>query len=119
MTQPDRQNALPLSKELKEKFKREFTPSEKLFFLKRAEEAIAVKGYPADEDLFHYCFFLTMKERLSGIRLQSSEGYARFFLVEAKRDTEEEINIYKERLESKKRDIPDMMGYKFIEFFAD
>jgi hypothetical protein len=45
---------LSLRKELKEKFTREFTPSEKLFFLRKAKEAIDIRCYQPGEDLFHY-----------------------------------------------------------------
>ena len=112
-------DTLSLRNELKERFKREFTPSEKLFFLKIAREAIARKGYQASEDLFYYCYFLTLKERLSSISPQRGEGYARLFLVEAKKDLEEEIKVYEERLEANKLPTPDVRGFKFIEFLSE
>ncbi len=55
-----------LRKELKERFIRDLTPAEKALFLRKAKEAIFRKGYRATEDLFHYCYFLTVKERLRG-----------------------------------------------------
>ncbi|MDI6890719.1 MAG: hypothetical protein QMC83_07275 [Thermodesulfovibrionales bacterium] len=106
-------------KELKEKFIRDLNPSEKLFFLKKAREAIMLKGYPACEDLFHYCYFLTLKERFHGISPQRGEGYLRFLLVEGTKDVEEAIKLYEERLEKKKLPIPDTEGYKFIEYFSE
>ena len=72
---------LPLRKELKEKFLRDLNPSERLLFLKKAKEAITVKGYRASEDLFHYCYYLTMQERFRGITPGSDEGMLRFLLV--------------------------------------
>lgn len=110
---------LPLRKELKEKFIRDLTPSEKLFFLKKAREAIILKGYQACEDLFHYCYFLTLKERLRSISPQSGEGYTRFLLVEGMKDTEEAIKLYEERLEANKLPKPDKKGYKFLEYFSE
>ncbi|MEW6162528.1 MAG: hypothetical protein AB1606_04350 [Nitrospirota bacterium] len=107
-----------MRKELKEKFIRDLNPSEKLFFLKKAREAIMLKGYPACEDLFHYCYFLTLKERFRGISPQGGEGYLRFLLVEGTKDVEEAIKLYEERLEKKKLPIPDTEGYKLIEYFS-
>lgn len=110
---------LPLRKELKEKFIRDLDPSEKLFFLKKAKEAILQKGYQAGEDLFHYCYFLTLKERILRIKPQSGEGYLRFLLVEGAKDIEEAIKLYEERLEKKKSSEPDIKGYKFLEYFSE
>lgn len=109
---------LPLRKELKEKFIRDLNPSEKLFFLKKAGEAITLKGYPACEDLFHYCYFLTLKERLRAVSTQGSDGYLRFLLVEGTKDIEEAIRLYEERLEKKKQPVPDEEDYKFLEYFS-
>ncbi|MDA8215870.1 MAG: hypothetical protein M0Z64_11445 [Nitrospiraceae bacterium] len=109
---------LSLKKELKEKFIREFTPSEKLFFLRKAKEAIDIRGYRACEDLFHYCYFLTLKERLRHISPQD-DGYLRLLLVETKRNIEEEIKLYEERLELTKQPVPDKTGSKFIEFLSE
>ena len=107
-----------LRKELKEKFIRDMNPSEKLFFLKKAREAITLKGYPACEDLFNYCYFLTLKERFRSISTQGGEGYLRFLLVEGTKDIEEAIRLYEERLEKKKQPVPDEKDYKFIEYFS-
>jgi len=106
---------VPIGKALKEKFIRDLTPGEQRFFLKKAREAITQRGYPACEDLFHYCYFLTMRERLSGIDSYGGEGYMRFLLVETRRDTEQEIRFYVERLESGKGPHPDVMAYTLIE----
>jgi hypothetical protein len=110
---------LPLRKELKEKFIRDLNPSEKLFFLKNAEEIIMIKGYPACEDLFHYCYFLTLKERFRAVSTQGSDGYLRFLLVEGTKDIEEAIKLYEERLEKMKKPMPDLKGYKFLEYFSE
>jgi hypothetical protein len=107
-----------LRKELKEKFIRDMNPSEKLFFLKKAREAITLKGYPACEDLFNYCYFLTLKERFRSISTQGSEGYLRFLVVEGTKDVEDAIKLYEERLEKKKQSVPDEKDYKFIEYFS-
>jgi len=110
---------LPLRKELKEKFIRDLNPSEKLFFLKKAKEAITLKGYPACEDLFNYCYFLTLKERLRCISTQGGEGYMRFFLIEGTKDVEEALKLYEERLEKMKKPAPDTKEYLFIEYFSE
>lgn len=109
---------LPLREELKEKFIKDLTPSEKLFFLKKARETITLKGYPACEDLFHYCYFLTLKERFRSISIQGGEGYMRYLLVEGTKDVEEAIKLYEEKLEKMKLPKPDTEGYKFIEYFS-
>ena len=101
-------------KELKNKFLRDLTPGEQLFFLKKAREAMLQKGYPACEDLFHYCYFLTMKERLSGMDSRGGEGYMRFLRVQAEKDMEQEIVFYRDRLEKKKLPVADTRGYDRI-----
>jgi hypothetical protein len=108
-------DTLLIRKELKDKFLRDLTPGEQIFFLKKAREATAEKGYPVNEDLFHYCYFLTMKERLSGIDSRGGEGFMRFLLVEALRDMDQEIKFYQERLESRKRKNPDVKAYALLE----
>lgn len=110
---------LPLRKELKEKFIQELTPSEKFFFLKKAREAITLKGYLASEDLFYFCYFLTLKERIRGLSPQSGEGYLRLLFVEGTKDIEETIKLYEEKLEKKKLLKPDPRGSKFIEYFSE
>jgi len=107
-----------IRKEFKERFILELTSSEKLFFLKRAREAIAQKGYPAGEALFHYCYFLTLRERMCKITSGGGEGYVRFLLVEGKKEIEEAIKLYEERLEKKKLPVPDTEGSTFIEYFS-
>lgn len=57
------------------KILKKLTPSGKVFFPKNAEEAILRKGYPADEELFCYCCFLTLRERMRTIVPPGSKGY--------------------------------------------
>ena len=108
-----------LRKELKEKFIRDFSSSEKIFFLKTAKDAITQKGYQACEDLFHYCYFLAVRERLRSIKTQSGEGYLKFLLIEGAKDVEEAIKLYEERLENVKMPKPDPKSYKFLEYFTE
>jgi len=108
-----------IKKELKDKFIQELAPTERLFFLSKAREAIARKGYPAGEELFHYCYFLTLKERMRGISPQGGEGYMRFLLVEGKKDIEDAIKLYEEILEKKKLSLPDPAGYQLIEYLSE
>lgn len=109
----------PLRKELKEKFLRDLDPSERLFFLKKAKEAIASKGYRASEDLFYYCYYLTFLERFRNVTPQRDEGMLRFLLVEGKKDVEEMIKLYEARLEETKVPLPDEEGDKFIGYFSE
>lgn len=108
---------LSLSIQLKEKFLKEFTSYEKLFFLQKAEEAINKKGYSVCEDLYHYCYFLTIMERLKNTKSSRSEGYLRLLLVHGLREIEDAIKLHEERLKDKKRRIPDEKGQEFIDFF--
>jgi hypothetical protein len=112
-------NKRMLRKELKELFMQELTPSEKLFFLKTAREGISQKGYPAGEELFYYCYFHTLKERIRGIRSQGGEGYMRFLLVEGTKDIEETIKMYEGRLEKSKLSTKDPAGHNFIEYLSE
>lgn len=106
-------------RELKDIFTQEFTSSEKLYFLKKAREGISQKGYPAGETLFHYCYFLTLKERMLGISSPVSDGFIRFLLVEGKKDIEEAITLYEEQLEKRRLSPPDSAGLTFIDFFSE
>lgn len=106
-------------KELKAKFHREFTPGEQLFFLKKAREATTKKGYLPGEDLFFYCYFLTLRERMRLIDPCGGEGYMRFLLVETRRDMEQEIKRYESRLEEKKLPVAGSIGYKLLESYLE
>ncbi len=108
---------LLIRNELKEKFLRDLTRGEQLFFLKKAKEATG-KGYPVCEDLFHYCYFLTMETRLRGIDSHGTEGYLRFLLVEAGSDMNKEIRYYEGKLEQKKLPAPDNAAQLLIEYLS-
>ena len=110
---------LPLRKELKEKFLRDLSPSERIFFLKKSEEAILLKGYRASENLFFYCYYLTLQERFRGITPNRDEGMLRFLLVEVKKDVEEALKLYEARLEETKLSLPDERGDRFVEYFTE
>ena len=110
---------LSLRKELKEKFLRDLDPSERIFFLKKAKEVILQKGYRASEDLFHYCYYLTLRERFRGISPERDQGMLRFLLVEGKNEIEEAMKLYEARLEETRLPTPDEGGNKFMEFFSD
>ncbi len=111
--------SLLIRTELKEQFLSELTPSEKMFFLRKAREAIILHRYPVCEDLFHYCYFLTIRERFRGIGPGRDEGHLRFLLVEGVKETEEAIKLYRERLERNRLPIPDSRGERFIEFLSE
>ena len=104
---------------LKEKFLRELTPAERVFFLKKAKEAVGQKGYPAGEDLFYYCFFLTLKERMRDIGNAPGEGYVRVLLVEGTKEIEETIKNYEARLKKRKKADPDPEALLFIEYLSE
>lgn len=103
-------------KELKAKFLRDFTPSEQFFFLKQAKECVKRKGHPVSEDLFNYCYFLTLRERLRLIDPQGGEGFMRFLLVESRKEAEDELKVYEKRLEQKKMPVEAAKGVKLLEY---
>lgn len=105
-------------KEMKAKFLRDFTPSEQLFFLKKAKECAGRKGYPVSEDLFNYCYFLTLRERLRLIDPQGGEGLMRLMLVESRKEIEDEMKAYEMRLEAKKRPRLPSVDYRLIEYLS-
>ncbi len=105
-------------KALKEKFLRELDPSEKLFFLKKTRECVIDRGYLAGEDLFYYCYFLTLKERFRKISPSGGEGYMRFLLVEGMRDIDDAIKLYEARLEISRLNKPDPTGRKYLDYFS-
>ncbi len=104
---------------LKEKFLSELIPLERIFFLKKAKEAVEQKGYPAGEDLFNYCYFLTLRERMGKIGVSGCEGYVRVLLVEGAKELEEMVKIYEKRLEKRKKISPDPDARNFIEYFSE
>ncbi len=106
-------------KALKEKFLRELEPSEKLFFLKKTRECIIDRGYQAGEDLFYYCYFVTLKARFRNINPSGGEGYTRFLLVEGTRDIDDAVKLYEKRLEKNKRSKPDPTGCRYLEYFSE
>ncbi len=101
--------------ELKGRFIKEFTSPERLFFLQKAQEAINQKGYPVCEDLYYYCYFLTIKERLRNTKSSGSEGYLRLLLVHGMRETEDAINLHEERLRNKRSSISAERGNDFLD----
>jgi hypothetical protein len=103
-------------KEMKARFLREFTPDEQVFFLKRARECVKEKGYPVSEDLFNYCWFQTLAERLRRIDPQGCEGVMRFLLVESRRDLQAEVLYYEQRIEEKKRPGTDRQVSGMVEY---
>ena len=105
-------------KELKAKFLRDFLPSEQIFFLKKAREFVAEKGYPVSEDLFDYCSFLTLRERHRQLERGGGDGIMRFMLVESRREIDGEITALERRLEERKRPVPDAGRRNLLEFFG-
>ena len=95
-----------ISPHLKEQFLREFTPSERIYFLKKAKEAVFIHGYVPGQDLYYYCFFLTQKKRLESLSGPYSSGIARYLAVECCKDIEDTMKIYKARLEKDRRAVP-------------
>jgi hypothetical protein len=108
-----------IRRELKERFRRELTAAEQVFFLKTAREAVTTKRYRPSEELFHYCYFMTMKERMKTINHAHGDGMLRFLLVEGAKDIDDALKIYTERLEETRGPAPDPSGRRFIEYFSE
>lgn len=89
-------------RETAKKFLKELSPSEQYYFLNKVNEAVYKNGYVPDEDLFYYCYFLTLKERLRNITSYRTEGYLRYIYAEGLKDVEDSIKFYKERIDSKR-----------------
>lgn len=105
--------------EHREIFLKELTAPEQAFFLKTARDAINVKKYRASEDLFHYCYFMTMKERMKTISPARGDGMLRFLLVEGTKDIDDALKIYIGRLETSRGPSPDPSGQRFIAYFSE
>lgn len=101
---------------LKEQFLREFSHSERLYFIKKTKEAIFIDGYVPGEDLYQYCYFLTQKKRLELLSDPGSAGIVRYLAVEGKRDIEETIKTYKALLEKNKHTSSFEERERFIRF---
>jgi hypothetical protein len=108
-----------IRREHKEKFLQELTAPEKAFFLKTARDAINAKRYRPSEDLFHYCYFMTMKERIKTISPSRGDGMLRILLVEGTTDIDDVLKIYIDRLEETRGPVPDPSGERFIEYFCE
>lgn len=89
-------------REIAKKFLKELTPSEQYYFLNKVNEALFRDRYTPNEDLFYYCYFLTLKERFRNFRPLGAEGYIRYLYAEGLKDLEDLIRIYKERIELKR-----------------
>ena len=111
-------NIPPRWNELKGRFLREFTLPEQIFFLKRARECVNLKGYPASDDLFNYCYLLTILERLRLIDPRGGEGFMRLLLVQSVKEAREELKVYERRLEAKKLPPADSSSPRLLEFLA-
>jgi len=107
-----------IRQEHKEKFQKDLTAYEKAFFLGTARDAIRLKRYLASEDLFFYCYFMTIKERMKTVSSSGGSTMARILYVQAARDIEDALAIYIGRLEATKGPAPDTSGDKFIEYFS-
>jgi hypothetical protein len=105
-------------KELKAMFFRDFLPGEQRFFLRQARECVNEKSFPISEDLFNYCCFLTLRERVRLIQPQDGEWLMRFMLVESRREIESELKALEKRLEARKRRIAAEEGRLLLEFPA-
>lgn len=105
--------------ELRERLLRDFSPAERAFFLRKAGEAVLQKGYPAGEDLYQYCYYLTLCERMKGIDVRGGPGYMKFLYTEGLRDVENTARIYEERLELRKSPSPDPDAVALLEYLGE
>lgn len=85
-----------------------------MFFLEKAREAVLQKGYTVGEDLYQYCYHLTLRERIRRIDLQGSPGFMRCLHAEGMKGLDDSIRLYEERLEQRKRSSPDPDAAEFL-----
>ncbi|MDW7971739.1 MAG: hypothetical protein RMI01_00840 [Thermodesulfovibrio sp.] len=90
------------NREIARRLLKELSPAEQYYFLNKVNEAVYKEGYTPDEDLFYYCYFLTLKERLRSITAYRTEGYLRYIYAEGLKDVEDSIKFYKEKIDSKR-----------------
>ncbi|MCS7203131.1 MAG: hypothetical protein NZ809_01580 [Thermodesulfovibrio sp.] len=100
-------------KEVLKKFLKELTTQEKFIFLNKVNEEIHQNGYLADENLFYYCYFLTLKERFRAITPYRTDGFLRYIFAEGLKEVEDSIRFYKARL--KKRELAVSQDFLEIE----
>ena len=104
---------------LKEQFLTEFNLSERMYFLKKAREAIFADNYAPGEDLYHYCYFLTQRKRIEEMEGSNAMGVLRYLVVEGRKDIDDAIRIYKSRLEKNRRSLSRAEGDLFLSCLED
>ncbi len=86
---------------LYEQFLREFNLEERRYFSRLARECIQERNYPRGEELYHYCYFSTLKYRLErlwrGQRRPSSLGA--YVYAQSLKELEYSIGYYRNILE--------------------
>jgi len=87
---------------LKEKLLKELTPAEKWFFMKTAKEHI-MQGYPPTENLFYYCYFLTLEYRLKELINFNNDAIARYTMAYAMADIKSSLKNYRNRIDSERQ----------------
>jgi phage regulator Rha-like protein len=108
-----------ISPHLKEQFIEEFTLLERIYFIKKAREAILIDRYAPGEDLYYYCYFLTQKKRIESISSAGSTGVFRYLAVEANKDIEDTIKTYKIRLDKNKKFVSYEETEQFIKYLEE
>lgn len=88
---------------LKEKLLQDLTPSERWFFLKTAREYL-MKGYPPTENLFYYCYFLTLERRLKELSLLGGNGLMRYLMAHTGAGLMDSLKRYKKLIEEEKQE---------------
>ncbi|RMG75350.1 MAG: hypothetical protein D6710_00170 [Nitrospirae bacterium] len=88
---------------LKKRFIDELTEAERILFIRKAKELVYKEGYCPTDDLFYYCYFLILKERLRTAEPHLEDGLLRYIRAEAQKELEEQIVLYKSRLKRKGR----------------
>ncbi len=87
---------------LKEKLLQELTPSERWFFLKTAKEHL-LQGYPPTENLFYYCYFLTLERRLKELSTFQGNALMRYLMAHTEADLMDSLKRYRKLIEEEKQ----------------
>ncbi len=94
--------------EIAKKFIKELTPSEQFVFLKKVKEAVYIEKYIPDENLFYYCYFLTLRERIRALLPYRTNGLIRYTFAETLKEIEDCIKEYKEKLRKRQNETSEL-----------
>ncbi len=85
-----------------EQFLREFSHSEREYFLEMLKISVEEKGYPRCEELYYYLYFLTIKRRLEKLPSGLRDGLSCYLLSHGIKEVSDMVSYYREKLERRR-----------------